>query len=65
MQFTREMNWSPGDFAIFGGMLVAACGAYELVARITGKARYRAIGALVVAAAFLLVWAELAVGIFS
>ena len=64
MQFTDEVAWSPADFLIFGAMLVAACGAYELAVRMTSRTAYRAAAGLTIAAAFLLLWAQLAVGVF-
>jgi hypothetical protein len=64
MQFTDEVAWGPADFLIFSAMLVAACSAYELVVRITNRTAYRAAAGLAVAAGFLLVWAQLAVGVF-
>jgi hypothetical protein len=30
MQFTNEVAWDGTDFAIFGAMLLSACGVYEL-----------------------------------
>jgi hypothetical protein len=65
MQLTKEVQWDAADFALFGGMLVAACGAYELAARLTGNRAYRAAVGVVVGAAFLVTWAHLAVGIFD
>lgn len=64
MQFTDEVEWTWSDFAVFGGMLVAACGLYELAVRATRVRAYRAIAGAAIATAFVLVWAELAVGIF-
>ena len=64
MQFTDEVAWGPADFLIFGAMLVAACGAYEAAVRMTRRAAYRAAAGLAIAAAFLLLWAQLAVGVF-
>jgi hypothetical protein len=65
MQFTKEMAWGLGDFAIFGAMLLGACGTYELVARATGNNAYRAAVGVALAAAFILVWMNLAVGIIG
>lgn len=65
MQFTREVNWSPADFVVFGGMLLAACGSYELATRLSGDTLYRAGAGVAVATAFLLVWVNLAVGIIG
>lgn len=63
MQVTDEMNWGLGDFGLFAAMLALACGAYELAVRTGGGLAYRAAAAVALAAAFLLVWINLAVGI--
>jgi hypothetical protein len=65
MPFTREVAWDLADFVIFGAMLLAACGTYELAARATGSSAYRAAVGVAVAAAFVLVWMNLAVGIIG
>lgn len=65
MQFTDEVNWDETDFIVFGVMLLAACGTYELAARMTGNNAYRAAVGIAVVAAFLLVWMNLAVGVIG
>ncbi|MGF9759869.1 hypothetical protein AAII07_32205 [Microvirga sp. 0TCS3.31] len=65
MQFTDHMNWDETDFIVFGAMLLGACAAYELAARMTGNAAYRAAVGVAVVAAFILVWMNLAVGIIG
>jgi len=65
MQFTDEVNWSAADFAVFGAMLACAGGAFELAARMTRNTAYRAAVGIALAAAFLLVWANGAVGIIG
>ncbi len=65
MQFTDEVAWDGADFLIFGAMLVAACGAYELAARLTRQTAYRAAAAAAITALFILIWLELAVGLFD
>jgi hypothetical protein len=65
MQFTREVAWSPFDFAIFGAMLAAAGGGYELAVRMSNSIAYRAAAAIAIVAGFLLVWMNLAVGIIG
>jgi hypothetical protein len=62
MQFTREVNWTGLDFGVFGGMLLTALLAFEIVARLSGSPGYRAAWGVALLGAFLLVWAELAVG---
>lgn len=65
MQFTDEVNWSGADFAVFGAMLACVGGAFELAARTTRNTAYRAAVGVALAAAFLLVWANGAVGIIG
>lgn len=62
MQITDEVTWSVSDFAVFAGMLAAAVGAFELTVRMTGSHAYRAAAGLAIATAFILVWANGAVG---
>jgi hypothetical protein len=65
MRFTEEVNWTLLDFVVFGAMLVAACGTYELGTRMSGSTAYRAAIGIAVVAGFLLVWINLAVGIIG
>ncbi len=65
MQFTEEVAWDLADFAVFGAMLAGACGTYELAARMTANRAYRAAVAVALAAAFIFVWMNLAVGIIG
>jgi hypothetical protein len=65
MQFTDEVNWSLADFVLFGGLLAGVGGAFELAVRTTRNAAYRAAVGVALAAAFLLVWANGAVGIIG
>jgi hypothetical protein len=63
MQFTGEVNWTAGDFLIAAVLLAGTGMLFELAkAKLrTGKARL--IAGAAIAFCFLLVWAELAVGI--
>lgn len=65
MQFTREVNWTGSDFAVMGVMLLTACCFYELGVWLSGDIAYRGGFAVAVAASFLLVWVNLAVGIIG
>ncbi|KRE84760.1 hypothetical protein ASG75_12785 [Rhodanobacter sp. Soil772] len=65
MQFTGDVVWTPFDFMVFGAMLLAACGTYELGARVSSNTAYRAAFGVAVAAGFILVWVNLAVGIIG
>lgn len=65
MQFTTGLNWGPEDF-VFAGALVLGVGVtYELAARMTGNRAYRAAVGIALAAAFILSWANAAVGIIG
>jgi hypothetical protein len=65
MQFTDEVNWDFTDFAVLGSLLLGTGLLYELGARRLGKSSHRAILGIGLAAALLLIWIELAVGIFG
>lgn len=63
MQVTDEVNWTGFDFAFAGVLMFGVGVAYELAARKTGNSAYRAGVGVALAAAFLLVWMNGAVGI--
>lgn len=65
MQFTQEVVWDGLDFLVFAVMLALAGGALEIGARLSRSLAYRVGYGLAVAAAFILVWANLAVGIIG
>lgn len=65
MQVSDEVRWGAGDFVLFGAMLAVACGAFELAARRTGSVAFRAAVGVAAAAAFILVWTTLAVGVIG
>ncbi|MCC6073207.1 hypothetical protein ACFSQU_05680 [Massilia sp. GCM10020059] len=65
MQFTGEVNWSAFDFVVAGVLLAGTGLAYILSTMKMSSPRSRlAIGAML-AVALVLVWAELAVGLFG
>jgi hypothetical protein len=65
MTITDEINWSTFDFIIMGSLLIALSIGINLVStRVKNlKNRFLYIGILVLI--FMLIWAELAVGIFG
>jgi hypothetical protein len=65
MQFTNEVAWTLSDFVIMGVLLLGTGFICELVIRSVKKAEYRIAICAAVLVALLLVWAELAVGIFG
>jgi hypothetical protein len=65
MLFTNEVDWSPFDFLIMGGLLLSTGLAIEFFTR---KVKNKTMGVVLVLStllAFLLIWAELAVGVFG
>jgi len=65
MQITDEVVWDLADF-VFAGALIFGTGlTYVLVARKAGNIAYRAAAGVSLAAAFLLVWLSLGVGIIG
>ena len=66
MQFTDEVVWDLTDFAVAGVLLFGAGLTYELAARkATGNIAYRAAIGVAAAAALILVWVNLAVGLIG
>ncbi|WP_339872880.1 hypothetical protein [uncultured Brevundimonas sp.] len=63
MQLTDEVNWTAFDFIVFGALLAVALGGWELASRRIGRRAWRVVAAIAIVAAFLLVWASLAVGL--
>ena len=65
MQVTDQVAWTPADFA-FAGVLVVGTGlAYELAARRAEATAYRLAAGVALAAGFLLLWVNGAVGIIG
>jgi hypothetical protein len=65
MQITDEMNWSVFDFAVAGGLIFGTGLTYQLVTRKAGTMAYRLAVGIALAAAFILVWMNLAVGLIG
>ena len=64
MQFTNNVQWTYGDFIIMGCMLTV----YMLTINFAPNSLYgvkKSLLILILGLLFLLLWAELAVGIFS
>ena len=65
MQFTDEVNWSLFDFAIAGVLLLGTGLMCEFVMRKVKNVKYRIAICAALLTALLLIWIELAVGIFG
>jgi hypothetical protein len=65
MQFTSEVNWNMFDFIVAGVLLLGTGLLCELVMRKVKKIEYRIAICGTLLVAFLLIWIELAVGIFG
>ena len=65
MQFSDQVNWTLSDFAIAGLLLLATGLLIDQVIRRTSKGKGRSIAIVLILLGFLLIWMELAVGIFG
>lgn len=65
MQFTDEVNWTLLDFIAAAVLLLGAGLMCELVLRKVKKTKHRIALCFAILAMLLLIWAELAVGIFD
>jgi len=65
MQFTNEVKWSLFDFIIAAVLLSGTGLLCELVMRKVTKTSHRLLLCGLILAVLLLIWAELAVGIFG
>ena len=65
MQLTEDVTWTLFDFIVAGALLLATGLMCELVLRKVKKIAYRIAICSVILAALLIIWAELAVGMFG
>lgn len=65
MQFTDEVNWTLLDFIVAGVLLLGTGLMCGIIIRKTKNIRYRVIFCLAILMVLILIWAELAVGIFG
>ncbi len=63
MRFTDEVNWTLSDFVVMGTLLFGT--GLILTWAVRKFPRHRVAAGTVVVIAFLYVWAELAVGVFT
>ncbi len=65
MQFTSEVNWMLSDFVVAGVLLLGTGLMCELAIRKIKNVKARVAICLGLLAVLLLIWAELAVGVFG
>lgn len=65
MAFTEEVDWDVADFAIFGALLAGVGVTLEVAVRKTRNTAYRSAAGVALAAAFILVWVNGAVGVIG
>lgn len=65
MQVTDEVDWGLADFAIAGALMIGVGLACELAVRTTDNTAYRAAVGVALAAALILIWINLAVGVIG
>ena len=65
MAITDEINWSPFDFIIMGSLLIVLSIGINFVSNRTKNFNNRVLYIGILVLIFMLIWAELAVGIFG
>ncbi|MEQ8909841.1 MAG: hypothetical protein RIC95_11645 [Vicingaceae bacterium] len=65
MLISSEVNWSFFDFVLMGFILLILSTVIELSLRLFKKSSTRLIIIALILCSFLLIWAELAVGVFG
>jgi hypothetical protein len=65
MQFNQEVNWTLSDFVVAGVLLLGTGLICELAIRKTKNVNVRIVICVGLIAALILMWAELAVGVFG
>ena len=65
MRFTNEVNWTLSDFMVAGTLLLGTGLILDLILRKITSIKYRVVISTALLLVFLLIWAELAVGIFG
>ncbi len=65
MQFTKEVNWSGSDFILMGLLLASTGFICEFLSRKIIDQKIKIAAIVVIIVLFLLIWVELAVGIFN
>ena len=65
MTITDEINWSPFDFFTMGSLLILLGVGINLVSGRVKNLKYRVLYIGVIVIIFMLIWAELAVGLFG
>jgi bacteriorhodopsin len=65
MFISDEIKWSIFDFLIMGVLILSLSFSIKLLLNTTKKLKYRIVGIGMILFVFILIWAELAVGIFD
>ncbi|QDP20235.1 hypothetical protein [Sphingomonas xanthus] len=65
MRFTQEVDWSPADFVVMGGLMVSIGLMIEFLVRQSGNLAYRLASVIAALTIFLTIWVNLAVGMIG
>ncbi len=65
MQFTNEVDWNLFDFVLIGCLLLGTGLAYEFISRRIKEQKYKILIGIILLMGMLLIWADVAVGIFN
>jgi hypothetical protein len=65
MRMTNDMNWSLFDFVFAGAIIFGTGLTYQLITKKAGSMAYRIAVGVALAATFILIWVNLAVGVIG
>ncbi|MGB5273396.1 MAG: hypothetical protein WBN39_05015 [Flavobacteriaceae bacterium] len=65
MRFTEEVNWTLSDFIVAAALLLGTGFMCEFAIRKITNMKYRIMACVAILLVLLLIWAELAVGVFG
>jgi len=65
MLFTKEVKWTLSDFVVAAVLLYGTAFLFELIMRKIRTTKYRVIAFIILFVSLILIWAELAVGVFG
>lgn len=65
MQFTTDVNWTSMDFVIAGILLLGSGLVFEFILRKVKSSKFRIVLGTILLIILLIIWAEIAVGIFG
>lgn len=65
MQFSSEVDWKIGDFIIMGALIFGTGASFVLITRVSTSLVFKVAMGLALGTTFLMIWANLAVGLIA